>query len=368
MTSDTELCKDRDNFPPLKNDLILRAARGEYTEMIPVWAMRQAGRYLPEFREVRSKHEFFTLCRTPSLACEVTLQPIRRFNLDASIIFSDILVIPQALGMDVEMIPGKGPTFIRPLEHPKDLKELEHDVDVDDKLGYVYDAITLTRHKLEGRVPLIGFAGGPWTLMAYMIEGGGSQTMSKAKQWLYRYEDESHQLLRLLVDITVKFLVGQVKAGAQLLQVFESHAGYLGRDLFNKYSLQYLRDICKNVKRELVDAKIDPVPMIVFARGAHYALQELASTDYDVISVDWTIDPKEARNKIGGQSTIQGNLDPCALYANKAKKLIGKMIAEFGTQRYIANLGHGIYPNVEPSQLDCFVECVHAYSKNLNAT
>ncbi|EDV23097.1 uncharacterized protein TRIADDRAFT_27497 [Trichoplax adhaerens] len=370
MISDQDLCKVRDHYPPLKNDLILRVARGQHTEVIPVWTMRQAGRYLPEFREVRSQNDFFTVCRTPSLACEVTLQPIRRFNLDAAIIFSDILVVPQALGMNIEMIPGKGPIFTSPLESPDDLKELDRNIDVDERLGYVFDAITLTRHKLKGQVPLIGFAGGPWTLMAYMIEGGGSSTMSKAKKWLYRYEEASHQLLRLLVDVIVEYLVGQVKAGAQLLQVFESHAGILGPDMFDKYSLTYLQQICQKVKHNLEAAKLEVVPMIVFAKGAHYALHQLSNIGYDVVGMDWTIDPEVARNKIGHEVTIQGNLDPCTLYASKTEleEKIQKMVKKFGAQRYIANLGHGIYPDAEPAQLDFFVRTVHEYSKKLTNT
>ncbi|XP_077867562.1 uroporphyrinogen decarboxylase-like [Saccoglossus kowalevskii] len=204
------------NFPQLKNDLILRAARGEKTEKTPVWVMRQAGRYLPEFKEMRAENEFFHVCQTPSLACEVTLQPIKRFDLDAAIIFSDILVIPQALGLEVQMIPGKGPTFDDPITKVSDLGRLKKNVDVNESLGYVFEAISLTRHKLEGKVPLIGFAGSPWTLMSYSIEGGGSTTFSSSKAWLYQNVDASHQFLQLITDVTVDFLVGQVLAGAQV--------------------------------------------------------------------------------------------------------------------------------------------------------
>eukprot|EP00111_Clytia_hemisphaerica_P015611 TCONS_00046078-protein len=202
-------------FPPLKNDLLLKAARGEEVSRIPIWVMRQAGRYLPEFREVRLEHEFFKVCRTRELACEVTMQPLRRFDLDGSIIFSDILVVPQALGMTVEMVKGKGPVLPEPLVTPDDLKRLNREADVKEELKYVYEAITLTRKTIDGKVPLIGFAGAPWTLMVYMIEGGGSKTYSKAKSWLYKYPEESRDLLNLLSTFIVDYLVEQVKAGAQ---------------------------------------------------------------------------------------------------------------------------------------------------------
>lgn len=207
------------NFPPLLNDRLLRAINGEEVDKIPVWIMRQAGRYLPEFREIRSKHDFFTICTTPELACEVTIQPIRRFDLDAAIIFSDILVIPQALGMKVEMKPGVGPFFPDPLESPKDVEKLNFNADIKTELKYVYDAITLTRNSLEGKVPLIGFAGAPWTLFAYMIEGGTSKTMSKAKKWLYQWPEKSKILLNVIADAVTKHLINQAKAGAQVLQV-----------------------------------------------------------------------------------------------------------------------------------------------------
>lgn len=211
------------DFPPLKNDRLLRAARGEEVDRVPVWVMRQAGRYLPEFRATRAVSDFFTVCRTPELACEVTLQPIRRFDLDASIIFSDILVIPQALGLDVEMKPGVGPVLPKPLETPDDIARLRVPVNVKEHLNYVYEAVTLTRHKLEGKVPLIGFVGAPWTLLGYMIEGGGTKTMSKAKKWLYQWPEESKRLLGIISDVVVDHLIGQAEAGAQMLQVILSH-------------------------------------------------------------------------------------------------------------------------------------------------
>ncbi|XP_069498458.1 uroporphyrinogen decarboxylase [Ambystoma mexicanum] len=355
-------------FPELKNDTFLRAARGQDTPHVPVWCMRQAGRYLPEFRELRAGQDFFTTCRTPETCCELTLQPLRRFPLDAAIIFSDILVIPQALGMEVVMLPGKGPTFPEPLKNAEDLLKLKMNVDVAMELGYVFEAITLTRHMLEGKVPLIGFTGAPWTLMTYMIEGGGSNTMSKAKRWLYQYPEASHSLLSLLTDIIVEYLVGQVAAGAQALQVFDSHAGCLGPRQFAEFSLPYMRDIAKRVKAKLKEAGLEVVPMIVFAKDAHYALDELSQSDYEVVGLDWTISPKVAREQTGLRVTLQGNMDPCALYAPKEKigNIVKRMIEEFGTQRYIANLGHGLYPDMDPEHVGAFVEAVHTHSKNMN--
>ncbi|XP_067893089.1 uroporphyrinogen decarboxylase isoform X2 [Heterodontus francisci] len=309
------------DFPPLKNDTFLKAAWGEVTDYVPVWCMRQAGRYLPEFRETRATQDFFTTCRTPAICCELTLQPLRRFPLDAAIIFSDILVIPQALGMEVTMVPGKGPTFPEPLTEPVDLVKLQENVDVTQELAYVFQAIMLTRHKLKGKVPLIGFSGAPWTLMAYMIEGGGSNTMAKAKRWLYQYPEASHKLLKILTNVIIDYLVGQVTSGAQ----------------------------------------------IVFAKDAHYALEDISQSGYEVVGLDWTIQPKVARERTGEKVTLQGNMDPCALYASKDKisATVKKMIEEFGTQRYIANLGHGMYPDMDPEHVATFVDAVHTHSRQM---
>lgn len=355
-------------FPVLQNDLILRAARGEKIERVPVWLMRQAGRYLPEFREMRAEHNFFEVCQTPELACEVTLQPIRRFELDAAIIFCDILVIPQALGLTVEMIPGKGPSFPEPLGSPDDLSRLNTSVDVDVALKYVFEAITLTRQRLEGKVPLIGFSGAPWTLMAYCIEGGGSNTFSKAKKWLYTQPEASHKLLQILTRTIVDYLVGQVAAGAQLLQVFDSHAGALGYDMFCKFCLPYLQQIAQEVKEKVRARSLEPVPMIVFAKGANYAIRELAKSDYDVMSLDWDIQPQVARSQAGTDLSFQGNLDPCALYSSKEEisSYVAKMLEQFGTQRYIANLGHGIYPDFNPEHVGAFIDSVHRHSERMN--
>ncbi|KAK2194104.1 hypothetical protein NP493_2g06015 [Ridgeia piscesae] len=331
--------------------------------------MRQAGRYLPEFQEVRKEHSFFEVCQTPELACEVTLQPIRRFALDAAIIFSDILVVPQALGMQVDMVPGKGPSFPEPLAEPSDLEKLKKDVVASKDLKYVMDAITLTRHKLEGKCPLIGFSGAPWTLMSYMVEGGGSVTQSKAKRWLYVFPEASHQLLQLLTDVIVDYLVQQVMAGAQLLQLFESHAGVLGSAMFSKFALPYLRQISTRVKKNLEDQGCTPVPMVIFGKDAHHSMEELAESGYEVVGVDWTIKPQRARRMVGPSLTLQGNLDPCALYASNDDigRYVKDMLQKFGTQRYIANLGHGMYPDMDPDHLKAFIDAVHMYSEDINA-
>lgn len=350
-------------FPNLQNDRLLRAARGEPVDRAPVWIMRQAGRYLPEFREMRVVSDFFTCCQTPEIASELTLQPIRRFPLDAAIIFSDILVIPQALGMKVEMKPGVGPVFDKPLVDPTDLEALTVP-DVKVALKYVYDAITMTRHKLEGKVPLIGFTGAPWTLMSYMIEGQGSKTQSKAKKWLYQHPESSHKLLRILATVCTDYLVEQVRAGAQLLQVFESNAEYLGSKEFQTFALPGLLEINSSVREKLASEGLATVPMTVFAKGGHYALDILAKSGYETIGLDWTIDPAKAREVVGAKVTLQGNLDPCALYApvEEIDKKVETMVRQFGTQRWIANLGHGIYPDMEPDHVTAFINSVHKHS------
>ena len=347
------------DFPLLKNDLILRAARGEPTERAPVWIMRQAGRYLPEYRALRAEDEFFTVVRTPELAAEVTLQPLERFPLDAAIIFSDILVVPQALGMEVEMVKGKGPHFPRPLDGPADLDRLRSPEDAAGDLEYVYTALSVTRRQLGGRVPLIGFCGAPWTLMAYMIEGGGSKTFARSKAWLYAHPEASHRLLQRITDVLAGYLVRQADAGAQLLQVFDSWAGLLTPAAFRSFALPYLRDLAGRVRAERPG-----VPLIVFARGANYALPDLAEAGYDVVGLDWTVDPAEARAAVAGRVALQGNLDPCALYASPAviREEVERMLDAFGPGAHIANLGHGLHPTHDPAHVGVFVEAVHELS------
>ncbi|KAI0289524.1 uroporphyrinogen decarboxylase [Russula brevipes] len=346
-------------FPPLKNDLILRAARGEETERAPVWVMRQAGRYLPEFRAVRAEHEFFEMCRTPSLACEVTLQPIRRYMglVDAAIIFSDILVIPQAMGMEVLMNPA--PNFPSPLDTPADIARLREHVDVHKELEYVFAAITRTRHGLRGEVPLIGFCGAPWTLFSYMVEGGGSKSLQKAKTWLFKYPQESKRLLARIANVCVDFLVGQVDAGAQLLQVFDSWAGELSPDDFAEFALPPLHHIATSV-----------LPLILFAKGANapVSVAAAAAAGYDVLGLDWCIVPADARTAVPNKA-LQGNLDPTVLYGGREaiENGVRRMCAAFRAggsppKGWITNLGHGITPGVDPDDLRWFFECVHKYS------
>ncbi|TFK86823.1 uroporphyrinogen decarboxylase [Polyporus arcularius HHB13444] len=357
------------SFPPLKNDLILRAARGEETERAPVWVMRQAGRYLPEFRAVRAEHGFFEICRTAELAKEITLQPIRRYTglIDAAIIFSDILVVPQALGMEVQMNPG--PHFPDPLVTPADIEKLTKNVDVDKELGYVYEAITQTRHALNGEVPLIGFCGAPWTLFSYMIEGGGTKTFQKCKSWLFLYPEESKALLNRIADVCIDFLVGQIKAGAQLVQVFDSWAGELAPHHFEEFSLPSLQRIASGVREKLAAANIPAVPMTLFPKGANSQLASLADkAGYDVIGIDWCIDPADARKAVGGKVALQGNLDPMLLYGGRdaIEREVKRMCERFrggkAPKGWICNLGHGITPGVDPEDLRWFFECVHKYS------
>ncbi|CAG8667027.1 2852_t:CDS:2 [Cetraspora pellucida] len=360
------------DFPLLKNDLILRAALGKKTERAPVWIMRQAGRYLPEFRAMREKYDFFTICRTPKLATLITLQPIERYDglLDAAIIFSDILVIPQALGLVVEMLPGQGPHFPDPLKVPQDVDtKLRKHVDVHEELGYVFEAITMTRKALNGRVPLIGFIGGPWTLMAYMIEGGGSSTLSKAKTWLFSYPKESKRLLQKITDICIDFLIGQIKAGAQMVQVFESWGGELSPYDFNIFSLPYITQIADKVKAQLKQEGMESVPMTIFCKGSWYALESLSNIGYDTISLDWTIDPAHAKAITKGRVTLQGNMDPNVLYGDheEIRITVRRMLEAFGTgEKYIVNLGHGILPTVDPENAKVFLETVHKVGLELN--
>lgn len=339
----------------------MRAARGEAVDRVPVWVMRQAGRYLPEFKEVRAEADFFKVCRTPELAVEVTMQPLRRFDLDASIIFSDILVIPQALGMTVEMRPGQGPVFPEPLESTKDISKL-NPVGAAERLQYVGDALTLMRHTLEGKVPLFGFTGAPWTLMGYMIEGGGSKTMSKSRGWLKDHSVESRELLNLLTNVCVDYLIMQIKSGAQILQIFESSAEYMTKEEFIEFALPYLKDIRVKLHDKIEKEGLEKVPLVVFAKGAMHSLAEMSELGYDVIGLDWTIDPVEARKIVGPNVTLQGNLDPQDLYKTpeEIRQLTKTMVKKFGKNRYIANLGHGITPATPIESMTTFVDAVHS--------
>lgn len=350
------------SFPPLKNDLILRAARGEKVERPPVWIMRQAGRYLPEYKEYKGTDDFFDLCRTPEKACTITIQPIEHYPglIDAAIIFNDILVIPQALGMVVEMKESVGPVFPNPLRHPDDMKKLNWKPEISKELGWALEAITLTRHRLAGRVPLLGFVGAPWTLLVYMIEGGGTKMFRFVKEWIFTYPDEAHNLLTLLTDTCIAFLVAQVKAGAQMVQVFDSWAGELGPLDFDTFSLPYLTRIAKEVPEQLKNDGFEPVPMTIFAKGAWYALEKLNKTEYQVISLDWLHDPVSSRARAPAKS-LQGNIDPGLMYgSNEAiTKRVELMINQFKRQKYIVNFGHGTHPFMDPAKIEWFLKEVH---------
>lgn len=371
-----DLCLDamEHNFEPLKNDLLLRAAWGQTVERPPMWVMRQAGRYLPEYHEAKGTRDFFECCRDAEVASTLTLQPVERFAglLDAAIIFSDILVIPQAMGMQVEMVDKKGPHFPSPLQDPEDGqygRVLAGDVDVAAELGYVYEAITLTRRKLAGRVPLIGFCGAPWTLFCYMVEGGGTNLFAQSKKWIYKYPEESKKLLAKIADVCVEHLALQVKAGAQLVMVFDSWAGELGPASFKEFSEPYLAHIAQKLPQKLQELGLDKVPMTVFPKGAWYALDSACNLGYNVVGMDWLQDPAEAVRIRGDRNIVfQGNADPGVLYGSKAAitKAVEDMVKGFwvGNKGWIANLGHGITPGVNPDNLKFFFEEIHRLTKS----
>jgi uroporphyrinogen decarboxylase len=337
----------------LKNDLFLRAARGERVERTPVWLMRQAGRILPEYREVRAKMGGFKeLVETPEFACEVTIQPVDILGVDAAIIFSDILVIPEAMGLPYQMVEKRGPWFENTISSAADINRL-HIAQADD-VRYTIDAIALTKKELNGRVPLIGFAGAPWTILSYMVEGSGSKTFSKAKKFLYTEPVLAHLLLEKITQSTINYLKGQIAAGADVVQVFDSWAGILSPEQYREFSLRYIAQIC--------DA-ITEVPVTVFAKGAFFALKEMGELNCRTIGLDWNMDPAESRTLIGHGKTLQGNLDPCVLYADDATivRKTHEMLRAFGPHLHIANLGHGVYPDIEPEKVKLFVDTVKAF-------
>jgi uroporphyrinogen decarboxylase len=338
----------------LKNDLLLRALRKEKVERPPVWMMRQAGRYLPDYIKLREKYDFFTRCQTPELATEITLQPVDQVGVDAAIIFSDILVIPQAMGVEVLMEEGKGPSLPKTIKNQQDIDALITE-GVEESLKYVGDALSLTKKELAGRVPLIGFAGAPWTILCYMVEGKGSKTWDKAKQFAYTQPELAHQLLQKITTITISYLKSQVKAGADTVQVFDSWAGSLSPADFKTYAQPYLLQIA--------DALKDDAPVILFPKGTWYALKDLSQSSASGLGLDWCVDPKLARELTGNNITLQGNFDPAKLLAPipQIKQWVKEMIDGFGTQNYIANLGHGITPNVPVDHAKAFVEAVKEY-------
>ena len=338
----------------LQNDLILRAAKGERVERVPVWMMRQAGRILPEYRAVREKAgSFIKLATTPELAAEVTIQPVDILGTDAAIIFSDILVVPEAMGLPYEMLESKGPIFPKVIQNKKDIDALRVS-NPEKELSYVLKAIDIVKKELNGRVPLLGFAGAPFTIFCYMVEGKGSKTFSIAKKMLYSEPELAHLLLQKITDTTIAYLKAQAKHGADLVQIFDSWAGILSPDQYRKFSLPYIAQIC--------DA-INEVPVTVFAKGAFFARKEMSNLKCEVIGLDWNMDISESRRMIP-HKTLQGNLDPCVLYGSfkDIEKHTKKMIKNFGGQKYIANLGHGVYPDTDPNKVKCFIDTVKNYT------
>ena len=338
----------------LQNDLLLRALRKEKIERPPVWMMRQAGRYLPDYIKLRNKYDFFTRVQTPELATQITLQPVDQVGVDAAIIFSDILVIPQAMGLEVLMEEGKGPSLPKTIKTKNDIDALIID-GAEESLSYVMNALSLTKKELNGRVPLIGFAGAPWTILCYMIEGKGSKTWDKAKQFAYTETALAHQLLQKITTITIQYLKAQVKAGADTVQVFDSWSGSLSPADFKIFAQPYLLQIA--------DALKDDAPVILFPKGSWYALKELSESSAAGIGIDWCVAPQLARELTGNRITLQGNFDPAKLLAPipEIKKAVKEMIDAFGIQNYVANLGHGITPNVPVDHAKAFVDAVKEY-------
>jgi uroporphyrinogen decarboxylase len=313
--------------------------------------MRQAGRYLPDYRKLREKYSFFERCRTPELATEITLQPVRQIGVDAAIIFSDILVVPQAMGLEVQLIENSGPLLPQPVRSEKDLERIAVP-DVKDRLHYVFDALKMTSAELSGAVPLIGFAGAPWTILCYMVQGKGSKTFDEARAFCFTQPALAHRLLEMITATTIAYLREQAASGADCVQLFDSWGGLLSPEDFDTFSLQYSRKIIAALK--------GTCPVILFAKGAWFGLKEMAETGADGLGLDWCIRPETARLMAGDQVTLQGNLDPAKLLASRdlIKKEVREMLKAFGTQRYIANLGHGILPNVPVDNARAFVDAV----------
>jgi uroporphyrinogen decarboxylase len=342
----------------LKNDLLIKTLRGESTERTPVWMMRQAGRYLPDYQILRDKYDFFTRVQTPELAARITLQPVDQIGVDAAILFSDILVVLQAMGLEVQLVENKGPFLPKPVRIHADLSRI-FVPNVDESLGYVFDAIRLVKKELNNRVPLIGFAGAPWTLLCYMVEGKGSKTFDLVKSFCYTQPELAHILLQMLTDTTISYLKQQIKAGADTIQIFDSWGGLLSPDDFEIFSLRYMRQIIQALKKE--------VPVILFAKGAWGSLPEMVNTGVSALGIDWCIRPEMARKLAGPGITLQGNLDPVRLLSpvSEIKKEVTKMLNGFGPGRHIANLGHGILPNVPVDHAKAFVDAVknHVHCK-----
>lgn len=342
----------------LKNDLFLRACKRQDVERTPIWIMRQAGRYLPEYRAVRAKSDFLTMCKTPELAAEVTIQPVDIIGVDAAILFSDILVIPEAMGMHLEMNEGKGPVFPSPIRTVDDAKKLK-EIDPAKDLKYVLDAVTLTKKNLNNRVPLIGFSGSPWTLLTYMVEGKGSKNFSEVKKLIYNNPELAHSILDKLANTVANYLSAKIEAGCNAVQIFDTWGGILSQKDFEEFSLRYVEKIISQIKRK-------DEPVIFFAKGVHFNLGKLASIGADVLGLDWNMDLGEVRKQVGNKVALQGNMDPTVLYANKnyIREEAIRVLKSFGNGNgHIFNLGHGILPDIDPENVKALVQFVKEESK-----
>ena len=346
----------------LKNDRFLKALMREPTDLTPVWMMRQAGRYLPEYRATRKQAgSFLDLCKNPELACEVTMQPLRRYPFDAAILFSDILTIPDALGQGLYFEEGEGPKFRKVIREASDVESLP-DVNMVSELSYVMDAVSVIRKELNGSVPLIGFSGSPWTLATYMIEGGGSKDFRHAKQFMYDNPEAMHLLLDKLADAVTDYLNGQIAAGAQAVQIFDTWGGILTPSCYQEFSLAYMEKIVSNLTKESEGRK---VPSIVFTKNGGQWLESIVASGADAVGLDWTIDIGEARDRANGAVALQGNMDPTMLYSSPhaIRKEVGSILKAYGPGAgHVFNLGHGITPQVNPDNVSVFVEAVHELS------
>jgi len=339
----------------IKNDLLLKALRGESVNRPPVWMMRQAGRYLPEFMAIKEKYDFFTRCKTPELASEITMQPIRRFGMDAAILFCDILVIPQSMNIEVQMKSNLGPYLPKPIRTAKDVKNVIIP-DVKFELDYVYSAIKATKELLNDEVPLIGFAGSPWTILCYCVQGQGSKNFDKAKAFCFSNPLAAHELLQKITDTTISYLKEKVNAGVDVIQIFDSWGGVLDPNDFQEFSWRYINQIIEAIK--------EITPVITFGKGCWFALNEMAKSNASAIGIDWTCSARNARYLTGGNKTLQGNFDPSRLLSppTTIRKMVHEMIDSFGKDRYIVNLGHGILPNVPVDHAKAFINAVKSYN------
>ena len=346
----------------LENDRLLRALLREPVDRTPVWIMRQAGRYLPEYRATRARAgSFMDLCRNAELACEVTLQPIRRYDLDAAILFSDILTVPDAMGLGLYFTEGEGPRFERPVRTEAQIRALAAP-DPEQELGYVMDAVRTIRRELAGRIPLIGFSGSPWTLATYMVEGGSAKMFPNTKGLLFDRPDLMHRLLEVLADAVTAYLNAQVAAGAQALMIFDTWGGMLTTRDYRAFSLAYMQRIVAGLTRKHEGR---PVPVVLFTKGGGLWLEDMAATGCDGLGLDWTIELGEARRRVGGRVALQGNMDPCVLYASpeRIRAEVATVLESFGSgPGHVFNLGHGIHPGIDPEHTGAMVAAVRELS------